>query len=202
MTIRATFLRHSQTTKAAPGSGYVGDQARTLTENGIGMAEVRRTALGEPTYDIVGASPAYRAVHTAALIAGIPVEQVIRVPEMGVQDPESGDAAREIDEMFNRLGYKPLSDYHAIDENDRLQEHGCDAINAIMDIMTAAASKNGGDAHGLFVGHAVMVPAMVWMGGIGEIEEVASAANLGECEGFTVVIEEDEITEIVPIEAA
>lgn len=183
---RVTAIRHAETNKAPPESGYQGDLVRTLTEPGRAQAVKRRSLLGAPTFDRVGSSPMLRARETAVLVGGLEnADSLMLIDEIGVGDPATGGDAAAIDALFNQLGYKPLGEYLAADEA-LLMRYASAAWRGMQTSLLVPAKP---DERLLVVGHAVLLPAAFYAG----VERGSSVAreletlNLNAAGGFTIV---------------
>lgn len=152
-----TGVRHERTGKAAEGSGYQGDLARELTEEGVVFARTRRRLLGSTQYTRVGCSPILRARQTAMLIGGLDDERkLVLIPGLGIDDPASGDDAYRVDELFNAHGYDPLRTYREADDTGAIDRYG---ENAWRDVQAFLRSPAAQEERNLLVGHAVLLCA-------------------------------------------
>lgn len=172
-----TFLRHGKADKAES------DFDRVLGESGMAQAALRREQLGFPEFDAVFASPAPRAIATAAIVSGKPESAIFSIDPM-YPHPHTDDGA-VIDRAFNELGYAPLSAYLVHKDGEAVRRHGSDTW--------AALQEEIGDAKGNFlvVGHAVLFPST----GLAACDGTVFAdhileQNTGECCGFRLTFDD------------
>lgn len=182
---RATALRHAQTNKAAPGSGYQGDLVRTLTPAGQAQSMARRGLLGDPTFDGIGTSPLLRARETGVIVGGLEdADSLTLIDEIGVSDPATSDDAAAIDALFERLGYAPLRTY--LDANEDLMlRYGTTGWRGVQTFLYHLGSNK----HALVIGHAVLLPAAFYVAAQREpsMARELETLNLNEAGGFTIV---------------
>jgi broad specificity phosphatase PhoE len=178
-------VRHSKTAKPVDPS-FAADQARELTDNGTALAKARRNNLGNPTFSIVGASPAKRAMNTAMLVAGLEnTSSIYPMSEFGIFDPTSSEMAKALDNLFATLGYDTVKAYRDAPNGRYVMQHAQVAADAARTLIELVDDQD--DPTALLVGHAVFVPAMVYMLAKGNpaVQKVLLNANIGECEGFS-----------------
>ena len=182
---KITFIRHGKAVKASPDQS---DLDRVLGEVGQQQASDRGLKLGWPTYDLVLSSPASRAIDTAAIVAGVPPDHVLDVDVL-YPDPVNDPMGVEIDKFFNdpELGYAPVSKYLA-KGGKVVVEHGALAWMTLQAMIHATDKTNI-----LIGGHAVVLQA-VGMAACIDYHvgyEILNDLNLGECEGFQLLLEAD-----------
>lgn len=170
-----TLLRHGQTGKAER------DFDRRLTEEGVRQALARRESLGHPTFDLVIASPAKRAADTAAIAAD---DSIIVILSELYASSDPADRAT-IEHLFDKLGYAPLREYHRAGGEDAFNRYAAAACEAIR--KTTALCSYDKDPHILVVGHAVLINSIAATL-FGQDSDLILDANLGEVEGFRVML--------------
>ena len=197
MTVSITFLRHANALPAQDAR-ETSDQARPLSPKGIDQAATRHEALGNPEYNLVLCSPTIRAIQTAEIVSGNPRQREL-VSELL---PYQG---KEMDALFTKLGYAPLSDYRKEDGGlvDEIAQKAHVAIaQCIKGRMKIEGVPYYQDYRVLVVGHAVVLNAIGCaflhrkgrpQAGLLQLQEELAELALGEACGFTLVFDGDNI---------
>jgi hypothetical protein len=181
------FIRHAHAAKGDDGS----DESRQLTDVGASQARHRRLALGNPTYDLLLASPMKRAVSTMALVGDVSAERIHIVPEL-YPDPKRDPLGTRLDALFHKpkLGYAPVSKYLKAKGGSAVLEHGAIAWKALAAQIESSRWFRIG-----ICGHAVSLPA-IGIAACGphpqtdHFRQQLLEANLGEAEGFAMLLKE------------
>lgn len=207
---RIAFLRHGKT---APRPEEGSDFDRVLTEEGRQQAKEAGGSFGRdlrPIYHSLLVSPAPRTMETAELFkheARDPPEspcQLVPVQSLydGIMQPKGG-------QLFQKIGYAPLSDYlDSSDSEDRelarslLGSYADTVVGAMADAMEPSANSAPQRATNTtlwMVGHAIYLPAAALrvaslVGcGASSLETILST-NTKEAEGYLINIEKAEAT--------
>jgi len=185
-----TGLRHCNASPAADKS-HEADMARAPSEKGFAQITARRNQLGV-IFDKVFSSPAVRCMQTASGVASTPVTKVTQLISLCFEEPTT-PVGCAFDALFHQLGYAPLISYLVSKHGYLVREHGESAWQALMNDL------DGSQKNVLVVGHAVLLPAMVFS----QLHDVRSPmanallnCNLGECEGYTVLVEDGKIVNL------
>lgn len=169
-----TIVRHGQAERGEK------DFPRKLTEMGRAQVRGRRVALGEPTFDLVIASPATRALETAEIIAGVNLLSISLCDAL--YEPSNRSDCEVITGLFAEIGYAPFRIY-TVEAPYEFGRYTIEVGAAIKKLIPPQASQI------LVVGHAVLLNCLI-LSMIGEDDRYADLvldANLGEAEGFRVV---------------
>lgn len=178
------FVRHG---KAGPAPEGKGDIDRPLNEKGHNQALDRREELDGIDFDLVISSPALRARETAVRVAAAADGDVI-VAQSLYPDPTDNDLGTRLDKLFGlpHLGYVPVSAYLKEKDGDVLTDWAAVARHEVL----ALIEKHGSPKNVLIAGHAVAIPALAMaIAEDTELPDEIAEINLGECEGFALVLD-------------
>ena len=179
-TVTVDIFRHA---KADPKPHL--DRLRTLSDKGREQALQLKLALGRPTYDLVIASPALRAVQTAALLTGRGESEVITIPELHWEyNPEFAAA---MDGWYPRLTGKTPSAYYAEPNGALLCAHNERARETVWAKIVERKA-----AHVSITSHAVLAPGLGQAFCSNNRPMIAFLdLNLPEAAGFRMVIDRE-----------
>lgn len=181
-------LRHGNAVPAACKSNQ-GDLDRPLSKNGERQALARRRILGNPQYDGVFATTALRTRMTAAIIANIPLEAVVVIPEISME--VNSRRGKALDTMFGELGYKPLVEWYGHRNRRYVIAHAKKGMAAIE---KAVGLLGNHDCRVLVVGHSYSICACVHRALrcvddslIKDPLQNLTEMEIGEAEGFRLI---------------
>lgn len=175
--MRIVFLRHSKTLSADD------DSSRVLSPEGIELARSKRTAHGNPEFDVILHSRKMRTRETALIYAGKedePNVQTHEIPQLWTLDYY--ESTRVIDAAYNRFGNTAVR--HYFDEcPEAMYEFANGATDALIPRFIHFA--RGGMKHMLVVGHAILTQAICvnLLGGEPLPQNLLNDV-LEECEGY------------------
>ena len=175
MSLHITLLRHGKADKTLPDH-----RLHPLSEVGIAQAVNRRTKLDEPKYDLVLHSHLLRARQTALTVAGLDEgNETLEIKSLFPEDSDPRMAA--VNELFDKLGYAPLSAYEA-QARGSLDSIALEMKSDVWNAIARAFFRHDRIQNVLLVGHAVLLPALC-QALTGQAAPFA-ADLLGECEGY------------------
>lgn len=181
--MRKFYGRHGKAGAAAQGQK---DVDRELNEVGIGQAIARGKKMNGTKFGLVISSPAPRAGKTAAIVTSKSKDEIVFVDVL-YPPPDDGDVGTRLDVLFNKLGYKPVSDYLKEADGKVVTQWSEQAHAECQEVIERAGYP---DVVGIF-GHAVCSQALAIQDCIDYPEFVQQIAdiNLGECDMILVTFD-------------
>lgn len=200
---KVAFLRHGRTAPK-PGNGV--DFDRLLTEEGRDQAREAGASFGietKPFYSQMLVSPAPRTMETAHLFLGASSVPSPSCTIRPVQSLYDGTMQPKGGELFQKLGYAPLSDYvNSADTTDRqvsrtlLGSYAGNVMDAMMEVMREPSEFLVDGSTLWMVGHAIYLPAAGVASVVDCVEagiETIMCCNTKEAEGYLIDIRQSEV---------